>query len=696
MFLRRTFLICFLLLYHFVNAQTERCGTQVYLEQWLAENPQLRKTYEHQQAAAASRIENSTAMTATITIPVVFHVVYNIAEQNIPDDRILEQLDVLNNDYNRLNQDGQSTPSPFLGVSAATNIQFCLAKRDPNNKPTSGIIRKQTTVQSFSTGDEVKKTATGGSKGWSKSKYLNIWICNLTRNLLGYATMPGTANDTLDGVVVSYSTIGGPDHVGVHPTYNLGRTLTHEVGHWLNLIHIWGDDGGTCTGTDNVADTPNQASEHFGTPNFPIISCSNNPDGDMFMNFLDYTDDYVMNIFTAGQSLRMQDAVNNSRASLLTSRGCIDTTTAIDVALQNVINIETIYCQGIITPSAVIKNKGTATINSLTFSVKIDDNVAVNKAWTGSLVAGATTTVALDPLTVPAGTHYLNVSVTQSGDGNVSNNISVKRITVTGATALPYSQDFETKRFPADNWLVLNEDNDATFMRSRLASINGSSSLWFYAPLQIPAGSKDIVQLEPFDLTTLAEPVLAFDVACLHDNSISTTASLKILASTDCGSTFSQIFEKTGTALTTAEGSASDVFVPVAEQWRKDSVNLKALNSFNNVILRFEYTSGNANALFIDNLQIDRLGVIYPDASNVNVSVYGQSTYGMLDFSVLLLKTVDFNIDIFDVAGRRVFSKSYSGSAVSDRLSLHQLNAGVYFFRVTSGNDSKSVKIFFR
>ncbi|HQO88247.1 MAG TPA: T9SS type A sorting domain-containing protein, partial [Bacteroidia bacterium] len=311
-------------------------------------------------------------------------------------------------------------------------------------------------------------------------------------------------------------------------------------------------------------------------------------------------------------------------------------------------------------------------------------------------VAGATTTVALDPLTVPTGTHYLNVSVTQSGDGNVSNNISVKRITVTGATALPYSQDFETKRFPADNWLVLNEDNDATFMRSRLASINGSSSLWFYAPLQIPAGSKDIVQLEPFDLTTLAEPVLAFDVACLHDNSISTTASLKILASTDCGSTFSQIFEKTGTALTTAEGSASDVFVPVAEQWRKDSVNLKALNSFNNVILRFEYTSGNANALFIDNLQIDRLGVIYPDASNVNVSVYGQSTYGMLDFSVLLLKTVDFNIDIFDVAGRRVFSKSYSGSAVSDRLSLHQLNAGVYFFRVTSGNDSKSVKIFFR
>jgi len=683
MFLRRTFLICFLLFSYFANAQTERCGTQVYLEQWLAENPQLRKAYDNEQAMAAARIENSNAMTATITIPVVFHVVYNTAEQNVPDDRIMEQLDVLNNDYNRLNQDGQSTPSPFLGVSAAANIQFCLAKRDPNNKPTSGIIRKQTTVQSFSTGDEVKKTATGGSKGWSKSKYLNIWICNLTGNLLGYATMPGTANDTLDGV-------------GVHPTYNLGRTLTHEVGHWLNLIHIWGDDGGTCTGTDDVADTPNQASEHFGTPNFPTISCSNNPDGDMFMNFLDYTDDYAMNIFTAGQSLRMQDAVNNSRAALLTSKGCMDTTTAIDVALLNVINVETIYCQGNITPSAVIKNKGAGTISSLTFSVKLDDNTATNKTWTGSLVAGATATVALDPLTVPTGTHYLNVSVTQSGDGNVSNNIIVKRITVTGATALPYSQDFEAKRFPADNWLVLNADNDATFMRSRLASINGSSSLWFYAPLQTPAGRKDIVQLEPFDLTTLAEPVLAFDVACLNDNSISTSASLKILASTDCGSTFSEIFEKTGSALTTAEGSASNVFVPVAEQWRKDSVNLKALNSFNNVILRFEYTTGNANALFIDNLQIDRLGVIYPDASNVNVSVYGQSAYGVLDFSVLLLKTVDFKVDIFDVAGRKVFSKSYSGSAVCDRLSLHQLNAGVYFFRVTSGKDSKSVKLFFR
>ena len=696
MFLRRFFLICFLLLNYFVNAQTERCGTQVYLEQWLAENPQLRKAYEHEQANAVARTESNKTMTATITIPVVFHVVYNTAEQNIPDDRILEQLDVLNNDYSRLNQDGQSTPSPFLGVSAAANIQFCLAKRDPNNKPTTGIIRKQTTTQSFSTGDDVKKTATGGAKGWSKSKYLNIWICNLTGNLLGYATMPGTANDTLDGVVVSYSTIGGPDNVGVHPTYNLGRTLTHEVGHWLNLIHIWGDDGGTCTGTDNVADTPNQASEHFGTPNFPTISCSNNPDGDMFMNFLDYTDDYAMNIFTAGQSLRMQDALNNSRAALLTSKGCMDTTTTIDVALQNIINVETIYCQGSITPSVVIKNKGVGTISALTFSVKLDDNAAVNKNWTGSLVAGATTTVVLDMLTVPIGTHYLNVSATLSGDGNLSNNIIVKRITMTGATALPYNQDFEAKRFPADNWLVLNDDNDATFMRSRLASINGSSSLWFYAPLQTAAGRKDIVQLEPFDLTTLAEPVLAFDVASLNDNSISTKASLKILASTDCGSSFNQIFEKTGTALTTAEGSASNVFIPGADQWRKDSVNLKALNSFNNVILRFEYTSGNANALFIDNLQIDRLGVIYPDASNVNVSVYGQSIYGVLDFSVLLLKTVDFRVDIFDVAGRKVFTKSYNGSAVSDQLSLHQLGAGVYFFRVTSGNDSKSVKIFFR
>src|SRR5690606_18344634 len=208
----------------------------------------------------------------------------------------------------------------------------------------------------YNIGDDMKKVSLGGLKGWSKNKYLNIWVCNLNGNLLGYASMPGIANDTLDGVVVSFSTIGGPDAVGTNPTYNLGRTLTHETGHWLNLIHIWGDDGNACTGTDNVNDTPNQAGPHYGTPGFPYISCNNGPNGDMFMNFLDYTDDFVMNIFTAGQSQRMNAALSSLRTPLLTSNGCQAVTAAIDLKLSEIKNASGVFCADSIKPSVEVKN----------------------------------------------------------------------------------------------------------------------------------------------------------------------------------------------------------------------------------------------------------------------------------------------------------------------------------------------------
>jgi hypothetical protein len=680
-----------------LSAQNDRCGTTLYTKQLLDKDPELKKTYLSQQVAADQRLQNISLRTsALITIPVVFHIVYNTAEQNVTDERILEQLNVLNKDYARLNQDAQSTPTAFGSVAASANIQFCLAKRDPNNKPTTGIERKFTTNATFSNFDDVKKVSAGGIKGWSKNKYLNIWVCNLSGSLLGYASTPGTANDTLDGVVVSYATIGGPDAPGIHPTYNLGRTLTHEVGHWLNLIHVWGDDGGTCTGSDNVNDTPNQASEHYGTPNFPIISCNNGPNGDMFMNYLDYSDDYVMNIFTEGQSVRMNDALINARAAILNSNGCSDTTTPIDLALIAILHANGFYCSGNINPSVQIKNKGTSSITNISFSIKVDDDAPVIKVWNGSLIPGQSIAVALDPLTVSSGTHYLTISATVLNDGNLSNNILVNRLTVGAPTALPYAQDFEQKRFPADNWSVINSDHNATFMRSRLSSTKGNSSLWYYAAPGTADGLNDDIILEPLDLTTLNEPVLAFDLACLHDNSIASNNSLKIFVSTDCGLTYEEIFSKSGTNLATANGSAASVFTPASNQWRKDSVNLKNYGSFNNVIIKFEYTSGNANVLFIDNLQIDRLGVIYPDASNINVSVLGQTEPGFLNFSVLLLKSEDFKVDIIDATGRKVFSENFYGNAYSGKLNLLHLNAGIYFFRVSSGNDVETKKIFFR
>ncbi len=311
----------------FVSAQQQyhRCSSAEYLHQQLLADPglaaRMQAIEEHTQQYANSNTDNSRAV---ITIPVVVHVVYNTAAQNISDALIQAQINQLNLDYARLNSDASNTPSAFAGVAAAPNIQFCLAQRDPSGNASTGIVRKQTTVTSWSTNDAVKKSSSGGDDAWPSSSYLNIWSCNLGSGLLGYAQFPGGTAST-DGVVLLYSSIGSMATPGTASPYNLGRTATHEVGHWLNLYHIWGDDGTGCTGTDNVGDTPNQAGENYGCPAFPTTDgCTSTSPGVMFMNYMDYTDDGCMNMFTAGQATRMNAlfATGGARLSLVSSLGC--------------------------------------------------------------------------------------------------------------------------------------------------------------------------------------------------------------------------------------------------------------------------------------------------------------------------------------------------------------------------------------
>ena len=265
--------------------------------------------------------EANSGERAVVTIPVVVHIVYNIASENISDAQVYNQLDVLNDDFRRLNSDVGETPGYFAGVAADCEINFCLATLDPSGNPTTGITRTSTSKTSFSTGDDMK-FGTYGHTIWDRNKYLNLWVCDLSGGLLGYAQFPGGSAST-DGVVIDYVYFG-VGGAGSAP-YDLGRTATHEVGHWLNLYHIWGDDGTGCGGSDLCADTPNQADETYGCPNGAIrISCTNGPNGDMYQNYMDYTDDGCMNLFTAGQKTRAQAlfAVGGSRAALLTSNGC--------------------------------------------------------------------------------------------------------------------------------------------------------------------------------------------------------------------------------------------------------------------------------------------------------------------------------------------------------------------------------------
>lgn len=247
-------------------------------------------------------------------VPVVVHVVHKTAAENISDAQIKSQIAVLNKDFRATNADITKVPTGFKPRIGDARIEFFLATKDPQGKPTNGITRTATTRPSFSQDDGVKKKATGGIAPWDTKRYLNIWVCTLSGGLLGYAQFPGGPIAT-DGVVV-LNTAFGTSGTAAAP-FNKGRTTTHEVGHYFNLSHIWGESRiQTCEDGDFVTDTPNQFGPNNGKPAFPHISCNNGPNGDMFMNYMDYVDDAAMFMFSAGQVTRMQACLDNARSQL--------------------------------------------------------------------------------------------------------------------------------------------------------------------------------------------------------------------------------------------------------------------------------------------------------------------------------------------------------------------------------------------
>jgi len=249
---------------------------------------------------------------APITIPVVVHVVYKNAAENISAAQIATQMNALNRDFSAGNLDRATCPPVWTGLIADAQIRFVLATKDPRGKTTTGITRTATSVNAFSTSDAVKHRASGGQDPWPSDKYLNLWVCTLAGGLLGYAQFPGGPAAT-DGVVILNTAFGLTGTASA--PFNLGRTAVHEVGHWLNLNHIWGD-ASDCSGTDHVADTPNAQLPNYNAPTFPHISCGNGPSGDMFVNYMDYVDDRVMVMFTRGQVARMQASLAGPRSSI--------------------------------------------------------------------------------------------------------------------------------------------------------------------------------------------------------------------------------------------------------------------------------------------------------------------------------------------------------------------------------------------
>jgi Pregnancy-associated plasma protein-A/Secretion system C-terminal sorting domain/Fibronectin type III domain len=303
-----------------LNEPRRNCATDELHRLYLADDEDYHDRREAIERHVQNYVRNTPSVSnrSVITIPVVVHVIYNNEAQNISDAQVMSQLAVLNQDFRRLNTDKSQVPQEFAGVAADAEIEFCLARRKPDGTPTNGIDRVYTNKNNWGANDDMKRADKGGAASWDGNRYLNIWVCAL-QGQLGYASFPGAPLST-DGVVIDYRYFGTQN---TRAPYHLGRTTTHEVGHWLNLYHIWGD--GSC-GDDYCSDTPVQQGANYGCPTHPHVrtGCSRLTN-EMFMNYMDYTNDGCMYMFTLTQKARMQSLFvqGGARYGIATSTACV-------------------------------------------------------------------------------------------------------------------------------------------------------------------------------------------------------------------------------------------------------------------------------------------------------------------------------------------------------------------------------------
>ena len=396
------------------------CHTMGNLERLIRKDPKLATRMDliskHAEAFSKAKAETTSERSAmVVTIPVVFHVLYNTDAENISEAQVLSQLQILNDDFRRLNSDQDN----IWPQAADTQIEFCLASQDPNGNPTNGILRVPTTVTSFGTNDAMKFTSQGGSDAWPAADYMNFWVCDLGLSLLGYAQFPGGPAAT-DGIVCNYTATG--DVGTAQAPFNLGRTATHEVGHYLDLRHIWGDGGGGAS--DLVDDTPDSDGPNYGCA-LGNVACGSE---DMVQNYMDYSDDACMNLFTQGQSDRMNAlfAPGGARASLLTSAGCTPSTPDfdLDAQAQLVIAPQAAVCAASVAPVIRIRNNGGFTLTSLDIAYSIDGVAEGNTSWTGSLDYNTTAEITLADIAPADGNHTFSFTVSNpngSADQNPAN-----------------------------------------------------------------------------------------------------------------------------------------------------------------------------------------------------------------------------------------------------------------------------------
>lgn len=581
------------------NHSTEPCMADKITADLALSDPAYAQALQQEHDQALSNMANASANGNRVvyTIPIVFHVVYNTVNENVPDSYIYDQLETLNNDFRRRNADTTYPRSLFAHLGEDVEIEFCLAKRDPDNNSVVGITRTATSKVDWNSDTEtnrMKQTQFGGKDPWDTENYLNVWIVDLAVNqssggtTAGYAYLgnSGIHGSSIDGIVLDYSIGFGPQN----------RSLTHEVGHYLGLRHTWGNNQ-SCGSDDGFNDTPDTDGPKFGC-NLNSASCGST---DMIENYMDYAD--CSNMFTGEQVQYMKYVLQNFRSSLLSSDGC------------------NAY------PNAGYTTRFT---NVCTGSFVAFEDTTFNDpdTWLWSFPGGSpSSSTQQNPVVYydTPGTYDVTLQVSNQYGLDIDSKTSYLTVGL-GGTTLVMEEDFEA---PLSGWTILNPDNSITWSSVNVSGNNGNRAMGIGLYNYTGNGQRDAIVTPTIDLSSVTSTNLKLDYAYRQYDQ-SNNDSLIIYVSTNGGATYpNKLFANGGTDLA-SNGVIPSIFIPAEEQdWCSSScldIDLSAFDGETNVKIKIESYNGYGNNIYVDNLLLT--GACTANAVNTQapVAMFSSST----------------------------------------------------------------------
>lgn len=673
-----------------------KCGFDKAIRDAVSRNPELLLRLEKIEKGlslppSVPKSLRMDSISGIVTIPVVVHIV--LPDPNaVTDSQVYSQITVLDSDYTVSDPDTSLVPGVWKPIIGNMKLEFCLAQRTPDGRPSNGIDRVVTNQTTFSVNNaasDVKHISTGGADSWGDQDYLNIWVCELSSGYLGVTTLPGLYPDDEQGVVIEYhafGTIGALD-----PTYNLGRTTTHEIGHYFNLLHPWGIGTGSCSPGDYVGDTPPQSGPVYGCPSFPYTDvCSPNPPGILLSDFMGYVDDDCMHMFTQGQVTRAMASLFTDRVSLLSSPACNPVILKrIDAEILRVVQPSGKICDGSLQPLVTLRNYGLDTLKSVQIVYYTDSSNPKTFNWTGQLSTFDSVRVPLPSFVVGVGSYQLTVFTqgpNDSTDQQPANDTGISVFHLDPVLSGTLTEGFEESAFPPPYWEVINPDNSYTWQRTALASHSGTYSVVMRNLAYQNNGAIDDLVSPVIDEQASDSAFLFFDVAAAVQSdpygSNQYWDTLEVLISQDCGQTATILYKHWGINLITDSVPTPTEFFPGPGQWRRDSINLSSYIHQGDFQLIFRNISNFENDIYLDDIDIIPRP-INPQLKASKVLIVPNPTSGDLLIEFLKITPDLREVQLFNDIGQLIGDLPAS-SAVNNRITFHLANQpnGVYFVRI--------------